>query len=140
MMCHSVEVAHGLLTEPGAERTSVVGTSAPGPVSTLKWSRPECAALLRRSMGEGVDYLTRPSEDMAQGVLELHDRDGHPLMIEASTSWAYVGPGLRIGIEVLGPEYSMKLDTLSTGLQLFLSPRVEGAAGEDLVEKQNAEQ
>ena len=76
---------------------------------------------LRQSMGEGVDYLARPSEDMAQGVIELHDRDGHPLMIEASTSWAYVGPGLRIGIEVLGPEYSMKLDTLSTGLQLFFS-------------------
>ena len=140
MMCHSVEVARFLLTEPGAERTSVVATTATGHVSTLKWSRPEYAALLRQSMGEGVDYLARPSEDMAQGVIELHDRDGHPLMIEASTSWAYVGPGLRIGIEVLGPEYSMKLDTLSTGLQLFFSPQVEGAAGGDLVEKQNAEQ
>jgi predicted dehydrogenase len=140
MMCHSVEVARFLLTEPGAARTGVVATTATGHVSTLKWSRPEYAARLRQSMGEGVDYLTRPSEDMAQGVIELHDRDGHPLMIEASTSWAYVGPGLRIGIEVLGPEYSMKLDTLSTGLQLYFSRYIEGAAGQDLVEKQNAEQ
>ena len=140
MMCHSVEVARFLLTEPGSDRTGVVATTATGHVSTLKWSRPEYAALLRQSMGEGVDYLARPSEDTAQGVIELHDRDGHPLMIEASTSWAYVGPGLRIGIEVLGPEYSMKLDTLSTGLQLYFSRCVEGAAGDDLVEKQNAEQ
>jgi len=140
MMCHSVEVARFLLTEPGADRTGVVATTATGHVSTLKWSRPEYAALLRKSMGEEVDYLARPSEDMAQGVIELHDRDGHPLMIEASTSWVYVGPGLRIGIEVLGPEYSMKLDTLSTGLQLFFSRHIAGVAGEDLVEKQNAEQ
>ena len=140
MMCHSVEVARFLLTEPGAERTAVVATTATGHVSTLKWSRPEYATLLRQSMGDGVDYLVRPSEDTAQGVIELHDRDGHPLMIEASTSWAYVGPGLRIGIEVLGPEYSMKLDTLSTGLDLYLPRSVQGAAGEDLVEKQNAEQ
>jgi predicted dehydrogenase len=140
MMCHSVEVARFLLTEPGGERDGVRATTATGHVSTLKWSRPEYAALLRQSMGEGVDYLARPSEDTAQGVIELHDRDGRPLMIEASTSWAYVGPGLRIALEVLGPEYSMKLDTLSTGLQLFFSRHVEGAAGEDLVEKQNAEQ
>jgi predicted dehydrogenase len=140
MMCHSVEVARFLLTEPGAERTGVVATTATGHVSTLKWSRPEYAARLRQAMGEGVNYLARPSEDTAQGVIELHDRDGHPLMIEASTSWAYVGPGLRIGIEVLGPEYSMKLDTLSTGLQVFLSRYVEGETGGDLVEKQNADQ
>jgi len=61
-------------------------------------------------------------------------------MVEASTSWAYVGPGLRLAIEVLGPEYSMKLDSLSTGLQVYLSRQVTGSAGEDMVEKQNAEQ
>src|SRR5690606_34311646 len=62
------------------------------------------------------------------------------LLIEASTSWAYVGPGLRIQIELLGPEYSLELSTLNTGLKIFLSRDIKSASGEDLVEKQNAEQ
>jgi predicted dehydrogenase len=51
-----------------------------------------------------------------------------------------VGPGLRLSAELLGPEYSFAYNSLNAGAQLFLSRRVTGAAGEDLVEKQNAEQ
>ena len=61
-------------------------------------------------------------------------------MIEATTSWAYVGPGLRITLELLGPEYAMEFSSLNTGLKVFLSRAVTGSEGEDLVEKQNAEQ
>ncbi|MGH9080196.1 MAG: Gfo/Idh/MocA family protein [Acidimicrobiales bacterium] len=142
MMCHSVEVARFLLTAPGSPRDSLDIRSATGTTSTLKWSRPEQAALLRRSMGADVDYLRAPAEDVAHGTLELVDEDGLPLRIETSTSWAYVGPGLRIAIEVLGPEYSMSVDTLSTNLKVFLSRAVSagGTSGHDLIEKQNAEQ
>ena len=61
-------------------------------------------------------------------------------MVEATNSWAYVGAGLRILIELLGPEYSMEFSSLNTGLKVFLSRDVTGGQGEDLVEKQNAEQ
>jgi predicted dehydrogenase len=61
-------------------------------------------------------------------------------MVEATNSWAYVGPGLRILIELLGPEYAMEFSSLNTGLKVFLSREVTGGQGEDLVEKQNAEQ
>jgi hypothetical protein len=61
-------------------------------------------------------------------------------MVEATNSWAYVGAGLRILIELLGPEYSMEFSSLNTGLKVFLSREVTGGQGEDLVEKQNAEQ
>src|SRR5215471_7839687 len=40
----------------------------------------------------------------------------------------------------LGPEYSLSMNSLDSGLKLFLSRRVKGEAGEDMVEKQNAEQ
>ena len=50
------------------------------------------------------------------------------------------GAGLRLSAELLGPEYSMKWNSLDSGLQLFFSREVTGSAGEDLVEKQNAEQ
>ena len=87
-----------------------------------------------------MDYRTEPSEDFARGTLVLEDEDGRDVVIEASTSWAYVGPGLRVQIEVLGPEYAMEINTLSTSLKVFLSRAVTGSRGEDLVEKQNAEQ
>ncbi len=93
-------------------------------------------------MGPEVDYRRSPAEDVAHGTLELVDDAGLPVRIETSTSWAYVGPGLRIAIEVLGPEYSMSVNTLSTNLAVFLSRAVAAAESraEDLVEKQNAEQ
>lgn len=139
MMCHSVEVARFLLTAPGAPRESLAAQSASGSVASLKWSRAKYAQTLR-SRNKRVDYLTRPSEDVARGTIELSDEDGNPLEIETSTSWAYVGPGLRIAIEALGPEYSMVIDSLSTNLHVYFSRAVTGSAGEDLVEKQNAEQ
>lgn len=40
----------------------------------------------------------------------------------------------------MGPEYAMRWSSLETGLKLFLSRNIAGAQGEDLVEKQNAEQ
>ena len=66
--------------------------------------------------------------------------EGREVIIETTTSWAYVGSGLRIQLELLGPEYSMEFSSLNTGLKIFLSRAVTGAAGEDMVEKQNAEQ
>jgi predicted dehydrogenase len=57
-----------------------------------------------------------------------------------TTSWSYVGPGLRLSAELLGPEYSLSIDSLNTSLNLFMSRRVKSPEGEDLIEKQNAEQ
>ena len=138
MMCHSVEVARFMLTAPGATRDTLRLVSASATTANLKWTRPRYAADLRTRMG--IDFAKRPVEDFARGILAMEDADGHQLMIEATTSWAYVGAGLRIQLELLGPEYSMEFSSLSTGLKVFLSRAVTGSEGEDLVEKQNAEQ
>ncbi|MGJ8573289.1 MAG: Gfo/Idh/MocA family protein [Hoeflea sp.] len=140
MMCHSVEVARHLLTEPGADRKSLRVKSVNGTVANLKWTRPKYATQLTERYGKGVDYTNRPSEDFARGTILLEDEQGNELVIEATTSWAYVGAGLRIQLELLGPEYSMEFNSLSTGLKVFMSREVTGSEGEDLVEKQNAEQ
>ena len=138
MMCHSVEVARFMLTAPGATRDTLRLVSASATTANLKWTRPRYAADLRTRMG--IDFAKRPVEDFARGILAMEDADGHQLIIEATTSWAYVGAGLRIQLELLGPEYSMEFSSLSTGLKVFLSRAVTGSEGEDLVEKQNAEQ
>jgi len=87
----------------------------------------------------GVNYRRAPAEDFASITIEFETPEGLTVLGEATTSWSFVGAGLRLSAELLGPEYSMTWNTLDTGLKLFFSRRVRGRAGEDLVEKQNAE-
>src|SRR4051812_43461445 len=138
MMCHSLEVGRHLLTRPGAPRDSLRPVKISAQIASLKWSRPEYVELLRSSMA--VDYRERPAEDYARATVHYVDEAGLPLIVEATTSWSFVGAGLRLSTELLGPEYSLSVSSLEGGARLFLSRRLRGAAGEDLVEKQNAEQ
>ena len=139
MMCHSVLLERHLLTRPGEPLASVRPVKVTGKIASLKWSRPAYAQRLRETMGEAVDYSKRPSEDFASVTIEFETSDGERVLGEASTSWSYVGAGLRLSAELLGPEYSMQWNSLDSGLRVFFSRAVQGRAGEDLVEKQNAE-
>jgi predicted dehydrogenase len=140
MMCHSIEVGRFLLTKPGAPRSSLRPVKVSAQIASLKWSRPEYAKALREAMGPEVDYTKKPAEDFARASITWQDESGQTLIAEATTSWSFVGAGLRLSMELLGPEYSLAVSSLESGARLFLSRRVKGAAGEDLVEKQNAEQ
>jgi predicted dehydrogenase len=139
MMCHSVLVVRHLLTEPGRPLATVRPVSVTARIASLKWTRPVYAKRLKAAMGKEVDYARRPSEDFAGVTIEFESEDGHRMIGEASTSWSFVGAGLRLSAELLGPEYSMAWNTLDSGLKLFFSREVRGRMGEDLVEKQNAE-
>ncbi|HEY7686622.1 MAG TPA: Gfo/Idh/MocA family oxidoreductase [Gemmatimonadales bacterium] len=139
MMCHSALVVRHLLTKPGEPLSSVRPARVTGHIASLKWSQPKYAARLSKAMGKEVDYTTRPSEDFASVMIEFETADGQRVLGEATTSWSFVGAGLRLSAELLGPEYSMAWNTLNAGLQLFFSREVIGDTGEDLVEKQNAE-
>src|SRR6267143_49448 len=139
MMCHSALVVRHLLTKPGAARSTVSPKRITAHIASLKWSRPEYAERLAQQMGKDVDYRKHPAEDFASLLIEFASEDGHRVLGEATTSWSFVGAGLRLSAELLGPEYSMSWNSLDSGLKLFFSREVQGKAGEDLVEKQNAE-
>lgn len=140
MLCHSYEAARFLLTGPDERRDALTVREVNGQIASLKWSRPEYVSRLREQTGGVVDYGRSPAEDFARATVKLTTPEGLPVMVEATTSWSFVGPGLRLHMELLGPEYSMQVDSLNSELSIFLSRRVSGAEGEDLVEKQNAEQ
>ena len=139
MMCHSAELVRHLLTEPGADRRSLRPVRVTGHIASLKWSQPRYAAELAKRMGADVDYTKTPAEDFASVLIEFETADGQRVLGEASTSWSYVGAGLRLSAELLGPEYSLQWNSLDSGLKLFFSRAVRGTAGEDMIEKQNAE-
>jgi predicted dehydrogenase len=140
MMCHSIEVGRFMLTKPDAPRSSIRPVKVSAQIASLKWSRPKYIEALRHNMGPTVDYLNKPAEDFARATVNYVDEENNPLIVEVTTSWNYVGAGLRLSLEVLGPEYSLAMNSLDSGLKLFMSREVKGDAGEDLVEKQNAEQ
>jgi predicted dehydrogenase len=138
MMCHSALVVWYLLTKPGEPLSSLKPVRISANIASLKWTRREYAKRLAKDM-PGVDYLQNPAEDFASMTIQFETRDGYTAIGEATTSWSYIGAGLRLSAELLGPEYSMSWNSLDSGLKLFFSREVATKEGEDLVEKQNAE-
>ena len=139
MMCHSVEEARFMLTDPSKPRDSIKPISISAHMDCLKWQRPEYAKILSDNSNGKTDYLTKPSEDFARSLIEYLDEENNKLIVETTTSWCFVGEGLRLSMELFGPEYSMFVNTLDPDLKVFFSRKVAGTQGEDLVEKQNAE-
>jgi predicted dehydrogenase len=139
MMCHSVEEARFMLTPPGAPRDVLTPAKVSAYINCLKWQTPGYAEILSKRSGGKTDYLARPAEDFARSLIEYRDKKGKTYIVETTTSWCYVGAGLRLTMELLGPEYALQINTLDASLKVFFSRNVKGKAGEDLVEKQNAE-
>ncbi len=140
MLCHSYEAGRFLLTAPGAPRETLRVESVNAQIASLKWTRPEYIELLKNMSDGAIDYGRAPAEDFARAAISLRADGGEQVLVEATTSWSFVGPALRLRAELLGPEYAMQVDSLTTDLTVFLGRKIRGSAGEDLVEKQNAEQ
>jgi predicted dehydrogenase len=139
MMCHSVEEARFMLTPPDKDRNTLTPVNVTASTSCLKWQSPVYAKILSDRSGGKLNYITRPAEDFARSLIEYKDENGAKLIVETTTSWSFVGAGLRLTMELLGPEYSVVVNSLESGLKVFFSREVKGSAGEDFVEKQNAE-
>jgi len=155
MMCHSHKLTKHLLEPPDDEDASDGdaidgggdgGDAAGGDltplavtcdVSTLKWTREEYADQLADEFD--VDYRSAPAEDYARATVFYETDDGEVVVGEATTSWCFVGSGLRLTVELLGPEYSGNINTLDSGTDVFFSSDVDDESGY-VVEKQQAGQ
>lgn len=142
MMCHSVAAGWFVLTPPSLPLSALKPRSVNAQIACLKWARPEYAQQLKQTYAHEmeVDYAKHPAEDYATARITFETPSGNLVLVEASTSWCFVGPGLRLTFEVLGPEYMLAINSLAGEGTVFFSRNVQGPAGEDIVEKQNAEQ
>lgn len=141
MMCHSVEAGRYLLTPPGVNPSDwLTPVSVNASIAVLKWRRPHYADSLLTTYPGVPDYRKQPAEDYARASFEFRNGCDETVFVEGTTSWSFVGAGLRLSFELLGPEYSLAANTLNTESSLFLSRQLQQLQGEDLVEKQNAEQ
>jgi predicted dehydrogenase len=138
MTCHSIEAARYMLTNPEQPKEALKPVSVQSTISSLKWTKEPHVTHLKEEYS--VDYRESPAEDYALTLIEYQDEDGARVLTEARTSWSYTGPGLRLTFEVLGPEYSLSINSLQQELNIFLSRGVNIPASEEFVEKQAAEQ
>lgn len=141
MLCHSCEAARFLLTGPDEEKNALVPRTVSAEIASLKWTRPKYIQRLKEMTRGEIDYSKKPAEDVGRANITYEVRDdGSLVMTELSTSWSFTGPGERLHFELLGPEYYMHIDSLNPEMKVFFSREVKGPAGEDLIEKQAAEQ
>ena len=140
MGCHSVEAGRYLLYDPNKDKSDLKVKSVIGYTARLKWGRPEYVKKLKEMTKGEIDYTKLYAEDYARIIVNYETSDGQLIAAESSNAWSFVGPGLRLTFELLGPEYYLQINTLQPELYIFFSREVKGAAGEDLVEKQMAEQ
>ncbi len=137
MACHSIEAARFLLTDPSEPKENLKPATIQGNIESLKWTREP--ALLQLKAQHGVDYSIAPAEDYAAVNVAYEDK-GEKVLSETHVSWCYTGPGLRLSMEVLGPEYSVAMNSLQQELSVFLSRNIKSRQSEDFIEKQAAEQ
>ncbi len=138
MMCHSLEAARYMMWDSESGKDSIKPRKVWGDIASLKWTRRGYAEQLKQNYG--VDYSAEPAEDYATAVVLYEDEEGGAVLTEAHTSWSFIGAGLRLTFEVLGPEYSLSINTLQPELFTFFSRRVKIPPSEEFVEKQNADQ
>jgi predicted dehydrogenase len=93
MMCHSVAAGWYALTPPDQPLTALLPCSVSAQIACLKWARPEYAQRLRETYAHEmeVDYTQSPAEDYATARIEFRTPSGNKAMVEASTSWCFVG-------------------------------------------------
>ncbi|UCD46000.1 MAG: Gfo/Idh/MocA family oxidoreductase [Candidatus Bathyarchaeota archaeon] len=138
MACHSLEADRYLLSDPDKPKEALKPVSVQSTIASLKWTREPYVSRLKADFG--VDYGETPAEDYALTLVSYEDEDGGLVLSEARTSWSFIGPGLRLTFEVLGPEYSISINSLQQELNVFFSRGVVMPPSEEFVEKQAAEQ
>ena len=110
-----------LLTEPGQPLSTVKPKRITGHIASAQVDPSRVCEAAGKDDGRHVDYRRAPAEDFASIMIEFETADGHTVIGEATTCWSFVGAGLRLSAELLGPEYSMSWNTLDSGLKLFFS-------------------
>lgn len=118
MGCHSAAVGWWMLTPPGKAPDFLKPIGVTATMGLLKWRhQPWLGKLLER----GVDYTKTPAEDYALVTIEFQNPEtGQIVLAQATDSWMYDAPGLRLAMEVMGPAYSYNVDSLSSPAGLFI--------------------
>ena len=119
MGCHSIACGMFMLTPEGRPLDYLRPVSINATMALLKWGKEPWLSQLK---ARGVDYTKTPAEDYSTVTLELKDpQSGHRSVVQATNSWIYDAPGLRLLMETFGPGYSYTVNSLQSPSGIFIS-------------------
>ncbi len=119
MGCHSIAVGMYTLTPSGKRPDYLKPVSVTANMALLKWGKEPWISQLKK---RGVDYKTAPAEDYSNVTIEFKDpKTGINSIAQATNSWMYDAPGLRLLMEAFGPGYSYTVNSLESPAGIFIS-------------------
>lgn len=125
MGCHSIAVGMYTLTPSGKAPDYLTPVSVTANMALLKWGKEPWISQLKE---RGVDYKTTPAEDYSNITIEFKDPEtGIHSIAQATNSWMYDAPGLRLLMEVFGPGYSYTVNSLESPAGIFISDAAAAA-------------
>lgn len=128
MGCHSIAAAMYMLTPSGKRPDYLDPISVTAEMALLKWGKEPWISRLKE---RGVDYSTTPAEDYSLVTIEFKDPEtGVVSIAQATNSWMYDAPGLRLLMEAIGPGYSYEINSLKSPADLFISDAAAAAVGD----------
>jgi predicted dehydrogenase len=128
MGCHSIAVGMYMLTPGGKPPNYLTPISVSANMALLKWGKEPWLSQLRK---RGVDYSVTPAEDYSNVTIEFKDPEtGICGIVQATNSWMYDAPGLRLLMEAFGPGYSYTVNSLQSPAGLFISDAAAAAVGD----------
>ena len=128
MGCHSIAVGMYMLTPAGKAPDYLTPVSVTANMSLLKWGKEPWLSRLRE---RGVDYSATPAEDYSNVTVEFKDPEsGICSVAQATNSWMYDAPGLRLLMEAFGPGYSYTVNSLQSPAGIFISDNAAEAVAD----------
>ncbi len=128
MGCHSVAVGEAMATPLGKPIGYLSPVSVTANMALLKWGKKPWIDQLK---ARGVDYSKTPAEDYACVSYTFKDpQTGQKVVVQATDSWMYEAPGLRLAMESMGPGYAININTLSSPSSIFISDTAAAAVAD----------
>jgi predicted dehydrogenase len=119
MGCHCIAIGMYMLTPTGKSPSYLTPVSVSANMALLKWGKEPWISQLKK---RGVDYSKTPAEDYSTVSIEFKDpKTGLRSIAQATNSWMFDAPGLRILMEAFGPGYSYTVNSLQSPAGLFIS-------------------
>ncbi len=138
MGCHSIACGMYMVTPAGKPVNYLKPLRVNATMALLKWGKEPWLGQLKQ---RGVDYSKIPAEDYSSVTIEFQDPETqHHSVVQATNSWMYDAPGLRLLMETFGPGYSYTVNSLQSPAGLFISDAAAAAVldGELALEKSQA--
>jgi predicted dehydrogenase len=125
MGCHSIACGMYMVTPSGRQINYLKPVRVNATMALLKWGKEPWISQLRK---RGVDYSATPAEDYSSVALEFEDpQTKQHSIVQATNSWMYDAPGLRLLMETFGPGYSYTVNSLESPAGIFISDAAAAA-------------